>query len=210
MPSLFDAFKQYINDAKPGGLLNPEVPPGGPTELAKGLLSFTPGIGDAISGYDAYQSAKQGNYGEAALNGLGLLPFVPAMGGVVKSVASKSGKKYLINSPDEWAEVYYRPKGEAVSKTFTIRPESDARGNSIKEGILSIYKDSAGTHLNDVSVDAAKRNDGLASLLMEEALKNTDGKGLWGSTGFSGDGLMLANKFGLTKKDGKYFIPYHE
>lgn len=84
MPSLFDAFKQYISDAKPGGLLNPEVPPGGPTELAKGLLGFTPVVGDAISGYDAIQSARQGDYLGAALNGVGLLPFVPAMGGVIK------------------------------------------------------------------------------------------------------------------------------
>lgn len=83
MPSLFDAFKQYIGDAKPGGLLNPEVPPGGPTELAKGLLGFTPVVGDAISGYDAIQSARQGDYLGAALNGVGLLPFVPSMGGVV-------------------------------------------------------------------------------------------------------------------------------
>lgn len=84
MPSLFDAFKQYISDAKPGGLLNPEVPPGGPTELAKGLLGFTPVVGDAISGYDAIQSARQGDYLGAALNGVGLLPFVPAMGAAVK------------------------------------------------------------------------------------------------------------------------------
>lgn len=51
-------------------------------DLAKGLLQFVPGPGDAISGYDAIQSAKQGNYGEAALNGVGLLPFIPALGGL--------------------------------------------------------------------------------------------------------------------------------
>lgn len=55
-------------------------------EITKGLLSFLPGTGDAISGYDAVQSAREGNYGEAALNGLGLLPFIPAMGGVVKGM----------------------------------------------------------------------------------------------------------------------------
>lgn len=103
MPSLFDAFKQYINDAKPGGLLNPEVPPGGPTELAKGLLGFTPIVGDAISGYDAIQSARQGNYGEAALNGLGLLPFVPALGGMTKS--PYKGKKL----PDLAYQIDHKP-----------------------------------------------------------------------------------------------------
>lgn len=48
------------------------------------LASATPGIGDAMSGYDTVKSAAEGNYGEAALNGVGLLPFVPAMGGVIK------------------------------------------------------------------------------------------------------------------------------
>ena len=53
-------------------------------QIAKGLLGVLPGSGDAIAGYDAMQSAKEGNYGEAALNGVGLLPFVPAMGGMIK------------------------------------------------------------------------------------------------------------------------------
>ena len=86
----FKTFKgllgQYISDAQPGGLLNPEVPPGGPTELAKGLLGLTPGVGDAISAYDAVQSAREGDWVGAALNGVGVLPFVPSMGGVIKTL----------------------------------------------------------------------------------------------------------------------------
>jgi hypothetical protein len=81
---LLEAFKQYVRDASPGGLLNPEVPIGGPTELAKGLLGFTPVVGDAISAYDAVQSARKGDYLGAALNGIGALPLVPAMGGILK------------------------------------------------------------------------------------------------------------------------------
>jgi hypothetical protein len=102
LQTLLAMAKQYAVDASPGGLLNPEVPKGGPTELAKGLLGFTPVVGDAISGYDAYQSAKQGNYGEAALNGLGLLPFVPAMGGVLKGKAMGA---YLQSIPRTWSEM---------------------------------------------------------------------------------------------------------
>ena len=59
-------------------------------EIAKGLLGFAPSVGDAISGYDAVQSARQGNYGEAALNGIGLLPFIPSMGGLVKHIPAPS------------------------------------------------------------------------------------------------------------------------
>jgi len=62
-------------------------------ERVKGGASALPVIGDAISGYDAYQSAKQGNYGEAALNAIGLLPFIPGLAGVIKSYGDlpKSG-----------------------------------------------------------------------------------------------------------------------
>lgn len=134
MPSLFDAFKQYINDAKPGGLLNPEVPPGGPTELAKGLLSFTPVVGDAISGYDAYQSAKQGNYGEAALNGLGLLPFVPAFGGLIGK-----GEKALPYSPDMLEKAkklgFDIPAFHATDKVFDVfDPEKSSKAVAFGKG----------------------------------------------------------------------------
>ena len=57
-----------------------------PPEVVKGLLGFAPVAGDAISAYDAYDAAKQGNYGEAALNAAGLLPFVPSLGNVIKHI----------------------------------------------------------------------------------------------------------------------------
>lgn len=54
-------------------------------KLAKGLLGVLPISGDAISGYDAIQDAKQGNYMGAALNSVGVLPFIPSMGGIIKN-----------------------------------------------------------------------------------------------------------------------------
>jgi hypothetical protein len=42
-------------------------------------------VGDVASGLLAAQDVSKGNYGSAALNSLGLLPFVPAMGGVLKN-----------------------------------------------------------------------------------------------------------------------------
>lgn len=82
----FKELKKYVQDAMPGGLLNQEWTPERTNTAVNSILDFTPVVGDAKAGYDAYQSAKQGNYGEAALNGIGLLPFVPAMGGVVKGM----------------------------------------------------------------------------------------------------------------------------
>jgi hypothetical protein len=49
-----------------------------------GINDFMPVTGDIQAGVMAANDLKQGNYGNAALNSIGLLPFVPALGGVVK------------------------------------------------------------------------------------------------------------------------------
>lgn len=49
-----------------------------PYTVASGL----PIVGDAISGYEAVQSARQGDWAGAGLNALGMLPLVPAMGSI--------------------------------------------------------------------------------------------------------------------------------
>lgn len=43
---------------------------------------FLPVTGDIQSGIMAGQDLQKGNYGSAALNSLGLLPFIPALGGI--------------------------------------------------------------------------------------------------------------------------------
>ena len=53
-------------------------------------ISLTPGAGDIQSGYEAYRSAREGNYGEAGLNALGVLPFVPALGGILAGKGAKT------------------------------------------------------------------------------------------------------------------------
>lgn len=93
MPSGFgQALRSYIQDALPGGALNPEISPSH-VEAFKAALSFTPVAGDAISAYDAYKAALSGNYGEAALNALGVLPFVPGVIGKAPAVAEKTVAK---------------------------------------------------------------------------------------------------------------------
>jgi len=52
-----------------------------------GINDFMPVTGDIQAGVMAANDLKQGNYGNAALNSIGLLPFVPALGGVVKNKA---------------------------------------------------------------------------------------------------------------------------
>jgi len=75
-------------------------------DRVKGGLSPLPVIGDAISGYDAYQSAKKGNYGEAALNAIGLLPLIPGLAGTIKNVGQSELLQKIASSDDikKWAK----------------------------------------------------------------------------------------------------------
>jgi hypothetical protein len=64
------------------------------TQGFEGILDvnqFLPVTGDIQSGIMAGQDLQKGNYGSAALNSLGLLPFIPALGGVIaKNIPSKT------------------------------------------------------------------------------------------------------------------------
>ncbi len=65
-------------------------------EYAMNVNSLMPVSGDIQSGVMAAQDLQKGNYGSAALNSLGLLPFIPALGGVLKNKAlDESAKKYF-------------------------------------------------------------------------------------------------------------------
>lgn len=54
-------------------------------EYAMNVNSLLPVSGDIQSGFQAAQDVKSGNYGSAALNAAGLLPFIPSLGGVIKN-----------------------------------------------------------------------------------------------------------------------------
>lgn len=86
---LLDAARQYLNDAAPGGLLNPEWTPER-TDAAKSLLGLTPVVGDAVSAFDAIQSARAGQWGDAALSAVGLVPLVPSLGGMAIDPKAKA------------------------------------------------------------------------------------------------------------------------
>ena len=82
-PRLLDALKQYVGDAAPGGALNREWTPENVRTAAE-VGSMEPGVvGSALSAGLAVDDVRKGNYGDAALNAVGVLPFVPALGGVV-------------------------------------------------------------------------------------------------------------------------------
>lgn len=102
---LLDAFKQYVKDAMPGGLLNAEWTPQNVRNAGEAMSLIPNPVGDVASGLMAVDDIRKGNYGDAALNGLGLLPFVPAMGGVLDDVAKIYGKNVNIYSKPSVGEI---------------------------------------------------------------------------------------------------------
>lgn len=76
--------KQWLNNQINMMLAKKYSQPMTPQERVKGGASALPVIGDALSGYDAYQSAKQGDYLGAALNAIGALPLLPSLAGITK------------------------------------------------------------------------------------------------------------------------------
>lgn len=88
MPSIWDAAKQYLRDASPGGALNPEVSRQGLLDTAALSTAPVPLLGDALGLLaDANRYATDPSSrtpGNFALSGLGLLPFVPGMTSVKK------------------------------------------------------------------------------------------------------------------------------
>lgn len=116
----------------------------------QGLLNvnqFVPVTGDIQSGIMATNDLSKGNYGSAALNAVGLLPFLPALGGTIakspyfkESIQEGFGK--VISSPHGEISILsnnpYSPKTHSITKFF---------------------------------VDETKRGKGYGKELIDEALK---------------------------------------
>ena len=94
--------------------------------------------GDVASGLLAAQDVSKGNYGTAVLNSLGLLPFVPSMGAIVKNI----GKEPL--SEKEFYKIY-----KAQHKD--IRSADDEAKNKTMESILQ-YGFNKGVNVNALPV----------------------------------------------------------
>lgn len=80
--NLTDAQKFRLQDPQDEGLLG-------------AVANFPVLAGDIASGLLAVQDISRGNYGQALANGVGLLPLVPSLGGMIK----KASKGTLVNIP---------------------------------------------------------------------------------------------------------------
>lgn len=136
-----DEFFNYVrsNTAKPSS-----IPQG---EIARGLWdgfnnnpqnrmavdrlltanSFAPITGDIQSGILAANDLRNGDYGSAALNGIGMLPFVPSLGGFIPAVIGATKKQTIpINAIQEIFDSVGVPKGKVfadVDKLHRKHPE---------------------------------------------------------------------------------------
>ena len=66
----------------------------------KFAADFTPGFSDAMSAKDAYEALMAGNYGEAALSSLGILPFIPNITRLIKPGKQGFDTRYLTRKED--------------------------------------------------------------------------------------------------------------
>lgn len=119
--------------------------------IAKGLLSFIPGPGDAIAAHDAYQDARKGDYLGAALNGVGLLPFIPAIGGMIKTPVGRIPETAsetrsladMLQRAGERAGYQVSRSDSAISPSryVTFQRAGDDIGDSIRQVRISNHQD---------------------------------------------------------------------
>lgn len=106
----------------------------------EGLLNvnqFLPVTGDIQSGIMAGQDLQKGNYGSAALNSIGLLPFIPAFGGILKNAP-----EFLYHGTTPEAAKAIEKSGFDLTKSadgtiwFTSNPKIGDVGATGKGGIV--------------------------------------------------------------------------
>lgn len=145
------------------------------TDYAKNAGSVLPGIGDAISAYDTYKSLREGNYGEAGLNALGILPFVPALGGMVKSnvldISKQLAEKEAKVGSDIWNSLrfdeYTKNIPEIQKRTEELTPIFDNIQNKYKEYFSPYFITE--DYFNKTK---AKINDAYEGILNSSSLKD--------------------------------------
>lgn len=92
MPSLWDALRQYLRDAGPGGVLNPEVTPQGLLDTASLASAPVPIAGDIIgllADANRMRDPSERTATNFGLMALGALPLVPSGLGKAKKALSK-------------------------------------------------------------------------------------------------------------------------
>lgn len=168
---------------------------------------FLPVTGDIQSGIMAGQDLQKGNYGSAALNSLGLLPFIPALGGItayhgtnklfnpseiLPSTSGTYGKGVYLAQRPTTAQKY----GETLLK-YDIPEQNLFDVYGVKsDDYKKLYKDS-GIKYNSKVDDYLRL--GAATNAFQEAQKDLGDiskhgyEGVKGYSEFGGDEYLLFN-----------------
>jgi hypothetical protein len=106
--------------------------------------------GDVASGLLAAQDVSKGNYGTAALNSLGLLPFVPSMGAIVKNAEKAELKEVPLNiSEIPLNELDMNPYGKSIAKSFYMWNPKLAKKSFNNEPVSVVRLPDGRIHLLD-------------------------------------------------------------
>lgn len=194
MAGLFNQLMQYFKDAAPGGALNPEVSAQDALDSAAMSTMFVPIVGDVAGlGADAYRmynNPEERTAGNAALMGLGALPFVPNMGTTTK-VIKEINPFYSPGHPLYAEEVLKPIKDKLLNNEFTaIKLKNGTevkliKAGNLEEGASLIAVDSKGNIVGrldgftnnpefhpSVYVDDSLKRQGLATKMYDMAEKS--------------------------------------
>lgn len=155
LSELYGLLKGYAKDAMPGGSLNPEVSRQSVLDGAAIASSPVPVLGDLIGlGADVNRYMNEPEtrtMGNFALSGLGMLPFVPAMGGMIKTPVGRipeTGEETrklseMLKRAGERAGYSVSHERSAVSPSqyVTFRKASDETGDMTRQVRLSNHAD---------------------------------------------------------------------
>jgi hypothetical protein len=122
-------------------VFNPEA-----TGYLKTAAGLVPGFSDVMSVKDAFDSALKGEYGEAILNGIGVLPFIPSLGGILKNSPLKDAtelfkpskvKQALEETADPLAKerLVYMKLDDFLNSATKIDKPREEKIKSIKEAL---------------------------------------------------------------------------
>lgn len=143
MAGMFDDPEQglFLGSATDTPVSSPKA-----QSLLKMGIGFTPGFGDIMSAKDSFDSALKGEYGEAILNGIGVLPFIPSLGGILKNSPLKDAtelfkpskvKQALEETADPMAKerLVYMKLDDFLNSATKIDKPREEKIKNIKEAL---------------------------------------------------------------------------
>ena len=184
-------------------------------ERVKGGASVLPVVGDAISGYDAYQAAKQGNYGEATLNAIGMLPMIPGFAGLIKNTnIVEALKKFakgskVIDDAGNPLTVYHGTSGGFNSFDPLMSNSSSKTGVPGSTFFFSSSPDVADSYAVKFQGDFSKEYKDFANIrphhiaLKKPLTVNAKGES-WRDINYKGQFMDINELAQIAKDSGKY------